>query len=1038
MVSRSRHWLLLAALITPCLAAEPPAFDAEVRPILADHCFKCHGFDKRRRFMGLRLDTREGALAELDSGHRAVVPGDPEASEMMQRIAATDDRRMPPAAEAKQLSTEQIETLRQWIAAGAEYQPHWSFQPVVRPELPEVSDPEWVRNPIDRFVVARLDAAGLQPSLEADRRTLIRRVTLDLTGLPPSRDEVAAFLADDSPEAYEKVVNRLLASPHYGERMALAWLDLARYADTNGYHIDNERYMWPWRDWVIRAYNGNLPFDQFVIQQLAGDLLPNPTRDDWIATGFNRNHPVNFEGGAIDEEYQTAYVMDRVNTTATTFMGLTINCATCHDHKYDPITNEEYYQFFAYFNNIAEKGLDGREGNSAPTIQVPTDAQELARTALDWRLKGSQERLAEHRGQAAAKAEAWASTHPTSPGVDDGLLVHHPLDQLESLAETTLDGEGAFEAGKIGQAIKLEGKGHLVLGDRAGFERTDGFSYGAWVKPAGDGGMAVLARMDDADGIRGYDLYLSGDNVFCHIIHTWPENAIRVMTKGGLKKDEWNHVFVTYDGSSKGAGVTIYINGKAMGVDVSHDTLTDTIKVDKPLHIGRRNPAAPFNGLLDDVRMYDRRLEGFEVAALAGFPDVEPLLAKPWAELSDESRSKLTEHYLRTADAEYRALAAERDEHQRQFDELNKQIPTTMVMRERTEPRETRLLKRGQYDQPGKKVKPGVPEILPPLPDGAPNNRLGLAEWLVDPSHPLTSRVAVNRYWQMYFGRGLVGTTEDFGTQGDRPTHPELLDWLAAEFEDGWDVKAMQRRIVCSATYRQSSRATPELRERDPQNRLLARGPRFRMPAEFIRDQALTAAGLLNDTIGGPSVKPYQPPGLWADVAYNAKQFTAQVFEQDHGADLYRRSLYIFWKRSSPPPTMQTFDAPEREYCTVRRSVTNTPLQALALLNDPTYVEAARKLAERAIEAVGHDPAKQVAWCFEQLTCRPPTAAEAAILERQWAAQEAKFQAAPEQAEALLKVGESPVAEGLDQAALASLATVASVILNLDETVTKG
>jgi len=1039
MTVRSSLGLLLALLVMPCAAKSGPSYDADIRPILADHCFKCHGFDKRRRFMGLRLDTRDGALATLDSGHRAIVPGQPDESELMRRVLATDDRRMPPASEAKQLSAEQIETLRSWIAAGAEYEPHWSFIPPVRPELPQVSNPQWVRNPIDQFVLARLDAARLKPSPEADRRTLLRRLSLDLTGLPPTQGDVQTFLADTSPQAYERQVDRLLASRHYGERMALVWLDLARYADTNGYHIDNERFMWPWRDWVIQAYNDNVPYDQFVTRQLAGDLLDQPSRDDLIATGFNRNHPINFEGGAIDEEYQAAYVMDRVDTTATAFLGLTMRCASCHDHKYDPVTTEEYYQFYAYFNNIAEKGLDGREGNAAPTIQVPSEDQSQAQAELRERVKGAKQRLAAMETAAEDQVVAWVATKPSSPGIDDGLVVHHPLDAIDSLPETTLDGEGTIEAGQFGQALELEGKGHLVLGDLGKFERTDAFSYGAWVKPEGDGGLAAIARMDDGNGIRGYDLYLSGDKVYCHIIHTWPENAIRVMSKGGLKKDAWNHVFVTYDGSSKAAGVTIYINGQAVGVDVSHDTLTDTIQIDQPLHIGRRNPAAPYKGLIDEVRIYDRRLASWEVAALAGFPELGALFEQPVADWTKDERQKLTVHYLLTNEPGYRAVADERDGAQRDLDQLNEAIVTTMVMRERDEVRPTRVLRRGQYDDPAGKVEPGLPAALPPMPDGAPNNRLGLAEWLVDPTNPLTARVAVNRYWQMYFGRGLVGTTEDFGTQGERPTHPALLDWLATEFErSGWDVKAMQKLIVMSATYRQASNVTHQLRERDPQNRLLARGPRFRLPAEFIRDQALATSGLINMAIGGRSVKPYQPPGLWEDVAYGAKQYSAQTYEQDHGDALYRRSLYIFWKRSSPPPGMQTFDAPEREFCTVRRSVTNTPLQALALLNDPTYLEAARKLAERAMLTAGEDSAQQAAWCFEQVVCRPPTKAELGILAQQCGAQEAAFRTDPERAEALLKVGESPVAEGLDRIRLASLATVASVILNLDEAVTKG
>ncbi len=476
MTLRSRLSLLMALLAGPCAAEPGPSYDAEIRPILADHCFKCHGFDKRRRFMGLRLDTRAGALATLDSGHRAIVPGRPDASELLRRVTAAGEARMPPASEAKQLTPAQIETLRVWIAAGAEYQPHWSFIPPVRPALPAVSQPDWVRNPIDRFILARLEAAGLQPSPAADRRTLLRRLSLDLTGLPPTRDALATFLADEGPDAYERAVDRLLASPHYGERMALVWLDLARYADTNAYYIDNERSMWPWRDWVVRAYNENLPYDQFLIRQLAGDLLPDPSRDDLIATGFNRNHPLYFEGGAIEEEYLAAYVMDRVDTTATAFMGLTVRCASCHDHKNDPITTEEYYRFYAYFNNIAEQGLDGRSGNAAPTIQVPTAAEEVARTALEWRLNDTRDRLAAHAAGAAGQAAAWAATQPTSPGVTDGLRLHHPLDALDSLPETSLAGEGGFVPGRVGQALRLDGRGHLAAPDQAAALLTVGES----------------------------------------------------------------------------------------------------------------------------------------------------------------------------------------------------------------------------------------------------------------------------------------------------------------------------------------------------------------------------------------------------------------------------------------------------------------------------------------------------------------------------------------------------------------------------------
>ncbi len=764
-------------------------YNRAVRPILANNCFKCHGFDARERKAELRLDLHDEAVKPRKSGRPAIASGKPDESLLVERITSIDeDRVMPPPATGKKLAEAEKDLLKRWIAEGAEYQAHWAFIPPKRPALPAVHRADWPRHPIDFFILARLEKEGLLPRPEAERTALIRRVTLDLTGLPPALAEVDAFLADQSSGAYEKVVDRLLASPHYGERMALDWLDASRFADTHGFHIDSGRDMSRWREWVIEAFNRNLPFDRFTIEQLAGDLIPNATLEQKIASGFNRNHMINFEGGAIPEEYLNAYIVDRVNTTATVWLGLTLNCTQCHDHKFDPFTQKEFYQLYAFFHNVPENGLDGSKGNAMPFVKTPAPEEERE-----------------------------------------------------------------------------------------------------------------MARLE------------------------------------------------------------------------------------------------------------------------AGIRRAEEQLAAPAADL-DRARAEI--------DQLKKALA-----------EIDRKVRTTMVMAELPQPRETFMLLRGQYDKKGEKVSPGVPAALPPLPEGAPLNRLGLARWLVSPNQPLTARVIANRTWQMVFGTGIIKTAEDFGSQGEPPVHPDLLDWLAAEFmESGWNVKALVRLIVTSSAYRQASSATPELRERDPENRLIARGPRFRLQAEFIRDQALAASGLLDRRLGGSSVSPYQPSGLWEELMSreDGANWTAQVYVQSHGPDLYRRTLYTFWKRTSPPPTLSTFDAPDRETCTVRRSRTNTPLQALILMNDPTYVEASRRLAERLLREGGTAAEDRIAFAFRLATARRPAAEELAVLKKIFDEQLAHYRKHPDAASRLLKVGESESDGRLDAAELGAWTVVASVILNLDETVTKG
>lgn len=858
-----RHAIPLCLAAALCVSATSFAaesgtrkidFSRDIRPILSDRCFRCHGPDEGERKADLRLDQRESATTALPSGATAIVPGDRSASELVRRIVSEDEaERMPPAEMKKPLTEVEKEKLAQWISEGAEYRQHWSFIAPQRPLPPPDPFSNWVRNPIDHFVADRMHREGLQPTTEAWRETLIRRLSLDLTGLPPTLAEVDAFLADQSEHAYEHLVDRLLASPHYGERLALDWLDASRFADTNGYHLDNGRDMTRWRAWVIGAYNDNLPFNDFTVQQIAGDLLPFATLDQQIASGFNRNHMINFEGGAIPEEYLNAYIVDRVNTTGAVWLGLTIGCAQCHDHKYDPISQREFYQFYAFFNHVPEEGLDGRSGNSEPKLALPTPEQTSRQAELNSQLS-----------QASAEKS------------------------------------------------KLE----IELNKRQ------------------------LA---------------------------WERDMVAQLS--------------------------------------SQATLT----------------------VPDDIRV---------------------ILAKSEGDRAEEERVKLTDHFRRQ-DATWVALAGQLDQLNHDNSALQSAIPTTMVMRDMDTPRETYVLTRGKYDAHGEQVTAAVPASFHAYPSAAPKNRLGLARWLVSPDNPLTARVIVNRYWQMIFGLGLVKTAEDFGSQGEAPSHPELLDWLACEFQqatqapvvgtgrEAWNVKGLMRLIVTSATYRQSAHASPEQYAHDPENRFLARGVRYRLPAEFVRDQALAVSGLIKYNIGGPSVSPYQPAELWGELSsrQDSGKWTAQSFKLSEGDDLYRRSMYTFWKRTSPPPQLSTFDAPDRETCVVRRGRTNTPLQALILLNDPTYVEASRKLAERTLAEASDDRDARFVFAFRTVTGRHPTPAELTTMGEILAAQVDYFHHNPASAEELLhKNGASPTANHpADE--LAAWSMLSSALLNLDEVV---
>lgn len=1003
-------------------------FDREIRPILSDNCFSCHGPDASKRMANLRFDTADGGAF----ARSVIVPGKSAESHLFARVSSTSATKMPPASTGRTLTPQQITALKQWIDEGAKWQTHWAFTVPQRAALPSVKEAAWAKNPIDSFVLARLDQEGLKHSPEADKATLLRRVTYDLTGLPPTPAELAAFLADNAPDAYEKRVDALLQSPRYGERMAIQWLDLARYADTHGYHIDSHREMWHWRDWVINAFNRNMPYDQFTVEQLAGDLLPNATTEQKLASGFNRNHMINFEGGAIPEEYQVEYVIDRLEATSTTWMGLTMGCARCHDHKYDPIPQKDFYRFFAFFNNVNEKGLDGRNGNADPFLQLPSPEQKVKQEELKAAIAAHEKALPEDG--VSKQQNAWEKGELASFQVmgRDGLLAHYEFDG--NLTDSSghyqygraIKGDLTYSNGAVDRGADFDGQTQAVFSHVPALEAGKPFATAFWLKVNGKLQNTVLTQ--GAFKIWLDDFELSGVQQRVPRLYVALNDAVKIRTLDRLPwPDNMNHVAINYDGST----LSIFVNGKAVK--------TEPVKAGGAATGGSQLEIMEFKGKLDDLRIYGRVLDSKEISYLGGQETLRAILNILPEKRSKEQKAWIRDYYLtkaapapdQNAWAELKAL---RDDEKK----LTAQIPTTMVMSELTDkPRESFILARGDYRNQTEKVTAGVPTVLPPMPKDAPANRLGLAKWLVDPANPLPARVAVNRYWQQYFGTGIVKTLENFGSQGDPPSNQQLLDWLATEFiRTNWDVKGMQKLIVTSAAYRQSSRVTPELLEKDPDNRLIARGPRFRLPAEMVRDGELYLSGLLKENVGGASVNPYQPNGVWEEIAYG-DGFTSQTYQQGHGDELHRRSLYTFWKRTAPPPEMTTFDAPDREKCAARRTITNTPLQALVLLNDTTYVEAARALAERMLTDGGKTPVSRLDYGFRLATARAPQPRELIVLKDTLNAELLDYKRHEDKAQALLKNGEAPVNAKLDKSELAAWTTVASMILNLDETITK-
>jgi hypothetical protein len=1048
-------WTSLAQNSPPDSLPQTVGFNRDIRPILSDKCFKCHGPSSTSRRANLRLDSEDAVLKDAtrntpaEGTMKVIAPGDPEHSTVMQRITATDlKRRMPFGGEP--LSDRQVKLIGRWIEQGAKYEPLWSFIRPVRPELPRVANSAWPKNGIDWFVLDRLEHEGLKPSPEANRATLIRRVSLDLTGLPPTLAEIDAFLGDRSPDAYEKVVDRLLASPRYGERMAAPWMAAARFADTSGYNLDPDRDMHRWRDWVIDAFNRNLPFDRFTIEQLAGDLLPNATLEQKIATGFNRNHRQMSENGANPDEYFVENVLDRASTVGTVWLGLTFGCARCHDHKFDPITQKETYQLYAYFNSIAESGNGQRDGSNAPPlVRAPTPEQQARLKELEGRIRAAEQQLAALGPEIERAQRAWeksvGDSSPIVGSLEDGLVGYFPL---ASDAERRFDGSRFVDGGTAGH-----------------FGWKTPWSMAAWIEPTAPSGPIVTARSAlDVPRGTGYRLVLEEGKVRLDFVPgRWMDNAAHVVTEEPVALNGRHHVAATYDGSRQVEGIHIYVDGRPQKLKVLFNGIGDPGReLPDPVRIGAGGGPARFLGSISDVRTYDVDLTPDQVAAIAESASLVEIAAIPPAQrtkaqgdkidayflahqataLVEQPRSRYREQAAAGGDvaggesAEKAPLPLEKvlaalKEARKQKAEFEQTLPTVMVMQELPEPREAHVLIRGAFDHPGDKVEPATPAWLPPLPPGAPNNRLGLAMWLVDPSNPLTARVAVNRYWEMFFGVGLVKTVDNFGSQGDQPSHPDLLDWLATEFlRLKWDEKAMQKVIVTSATYRQSSAIRPDLLQKDPENRLLARGPRYRLPAEMVRDEILAISGLLSARIGGPSVKPYQPAGVW-DSTENHK------YVQDHGESLYRRSLYTFWRRSAPPPSLAMFDVAERDNSAVGTSRTDTPLQALNLLNDVTYVEAARILAERMLTEGGNTDTDRVAFAFRLATARPPSETEFGVLLKSLRTFRERYRADGAAALKLVSQGEHPRSETLNVAELAANAVVARLIFNLDQVITK-
>ena len=1045
-------------------------FNREIRPILADHCFACHGPDGAARKGDLRLDKRDAALQKM-----AIVAGDAANSELIRRIESSDaDEMMPPPSTKKVLTPEQKVLLKRWIEQGAEYQQHWSFLAPVRPQVPPVKNPGWIRNPIDAFVLAKLEAVGLGPAPEADRRTLARRLSLDLTGLPPRPELVDKFVNDTDSNAYEKLVDLLLDSKHWGEHRGRYWLDVSRYADSHGIHFDNYREMWSYRDNVISAFNRNVPFDQFTLEQLAGDLLPNRSLDQQIASGFNRCNITTSEGGAIAEEYLVLYNRDRTDTTIQVWLGMTGGCAVCHDHKFDPLSQREFYELAAFFNNTTQNAMDGNAKDTPPIVVVPLAEDRPRFDALPSEIAASKQSIEVRRQEArpafekwleSANAEVLAAAVPTN-----GLSLHAPLNEGAGKSskflidgqsrEIVLNDSATWIDGVSSKSIQLQGSA-AEFDDVGNFEKDQAFTCAAWVKlQPNDSQGALAARMNQpAKGYQGWDFWVQGRRIGMHIINRWPSDGLKVVAQNPVTGNEWTHVAVTYDGSAKAAGVKVYYNGVSQPTNVENDKLMGSIKTNVPFRIGERSGSEPISGAgMQDLRIYQRALTAAEVESMAKSTRFASILSKPSDQRTDAEKNEIYAWWLGTLDAAFKHQSARLARLEAEQNTLKGRGTIAHVMNEKNEEPMAYLLNRGDYDKRRDPVRPGTPAALPPFPAGAPKNRFGLAQWLLDPVNPLTARVTVNRFWQEVFGTGIVRTSGDFGIAGELPSNQPLLDWLAVEFREGspslkwsnpsailsppvsWDVKRLFRLIVTSSTYRQSAVASREKLEKDPLNRWLSRGPRFRMDAEMVRDYALAASGLLVEKIGGPSVKPYQPDGVWEAVAMIGSN--TRDYRRDTGENLYRRSMYTFWKRSAPPASMEIFNATARETCTIRRERTNTPLQALVTLNDTQFVEAARHLAQSILVSDNpkdrtSDDTTKLNVMANRLLSRSFRSNELPVVQHSLARLSSYYHSHRDDARQLIAEGESKADPSLDPATLAAWTMLANELMNLDEVLNK-
>ncbi len=1076
MIWRERNlffwWLVAGQLLSSCTPDLPKEvasaygtlpdkldYNLHVKPVLSDKCFSCHGPDKAKQKAGLRLDEELSAFGDLPEspGKVAIDPGDLNDSELFHRIMSNDpEYRMPSHKSHLSLSAKEKAILIKWIEQGAVYKPHWAFVKPEKSDVPEVADQNWTKNPIDYFILQRLEQEKIEPLKEAGKELLLRRLALDLTGLPPTLEEIDAFINDNSVNAYEKQVDRLLNSPHYGEKMAVDWLDLARFSDSHGYTVDRIIDMSPYRDWVINAFNTNFSYDKFIHWQLAGDLMPNPTKEMLIATAFNRIHPQNMEGGVIEEEFRTEYVVDRINTTGVAMMGLPVGCARCHDHKFDPISQKNYYQMFSFFNNVKEAGqISFDDATPSPTLLLLSVEKEKIINYLKDKIEKQEKKIGEVAKNSEEDFMKWLHSKayqqfdqegiPTSGllaryNFDNGTLTNAVNPRLSGQMKREFSGvpgeKPVFEKRGNGKALALNGDEWLDLNPIGVFRKSDPFSISVTVFIPKDLKEGVIFHKGIAErtyNYRGYHLYVKDDKLEMSLAHVAPSNAITKISRRTVPKDQWLKLTMTYDGSSKADGMKLFENGLELEMEITMDQLTKDIllnsKEQPGLQIGAWNRGWGLkNGMVDDILVYNRTLTDIEIKIIAGQKLWSSTISKQPEQLTEQEQTALENYYTGAVHPDLIAAQQELKEMRSALSDSTENIPEVMIMQEMPQRRKTFVLQRGNYDLFGEEVFPNTPHAILPFPKQLPKNRYGLAQWLTDADHPLTARVAVNRYWQNFFGTGLVKTSEDFGNQGEMPSHLELLDWLAVTFlESGWDVKKLCKLMVMSATYRQDSKANQFIVERDPENRLLSHGPAVRMSAEMIRDNALMASGLLNKKIGGGSIKPYQPDGLW--------EINNTSYKADNGDAVYRRSLYVLIKRSVPNPTLATFDATSRSYCVMRRQETNTPLQALVTLNDPTFVEAAKVIGEQISGA--SDSRKAVAEFYRKLTGQTPTDKELNLLEALQQKQLKKFRADSKKTKGWLAAGQYSVDKNFEPALIAANAVVASVILNSDATLTK-